>query len=133
MVSEAPRVGVGAIVVKDGALLMVKRGQEPARGLWSVPGGRVEQGEQLRDAVQREVKEETGLDVEVGDLVGVFEAIGRPHFVILDYRAEPTGDAAPVAAGDADEVRWVPFAQIEDLACTPRLVPTLKGWGVLPE
>ena len=130
---DGPQVGVGAIVVKDGALLMVKRGSDPALGLWSVPGGRVEQGERLRDAVRREVKEETGLDVEVGELVGVFEALGPPHFVILDYRAKPTDDAAPVAAGDAADVRWVPFEEMDGLECTPRLAETLRGWKVIPE
>ena len=133
MTIGGPQVGVGAIVVKGDALLMVKRGKEPALGLWSVPGGRVEQGEQLKDAVRREVKEETGLDVEVADFAGVYESMGEPHFVILDYRAEPIGDADPVAAADAADARWVPFADIAHLECTPRLVETLRGWGVLPE
>ena len=111
---------------------MVKRGKEPALGLWSVPGGRVEQGEQLQDAVRREVKEETGLEVDVGEFAGVYESLGEPHFVILDYRAKPIGDAEPAAGGDAADARWVPFAEIENLECTPRLVETLKGWRVLP-
>lgn len=97
-----------------------------------MPGGRVESGEYLSDALVREVKEETGLDVTVGDLLGIFEVTGDPHYVILDYTATPMGDEEPVASDDAAEVRWVPLDEIAGLDCTPRFVETLTAWGILP-
>ena len=128
----APQIAVGAVVVKDGRLLMIQRRNEPGAGLWSLPGGRVEQGEYLAAALQREVAEETGLTVEVRDLVGILEVVGDPHYVILDYYAEVTEDAEPVAADDVSDVRWVPLDEVTKLRCTPRFVETLRGWGVLP-
>lgn len=131
--ARRPTLGVGAVVVKDGALLMVRRAHDPGRGLWSVPGGRVEGGEHLTSAVKREVKEETGIEVEVGDLLGTYEVVGDGHLVVLDYLAEVAGDSAPVAGHDASEARWVPISDIPRLACTPRLLETLEGWGALED
>lgn len=128
--TDLPQVAVGAVVLRDNSLLMVKRAQEPARGLWSIPGGRLQPGEYLTDAVRREVKEETGLDVEVGDLLGLFEVVGDPHYVILDYLASAVDGSEPSAGDDVSEVRWVPLNEISSLECTPRLVETLKGWGL---
>lgn len=123
---------MGAIVVHDDELLMVKRGNDPGKGLWSLPGGRVEPGEYLADALRREVAEETGLDVTVGDLVGIFEVVGEPHYVILDFFARAEGAITPVAAAsDVDEVRWVPLGRVGELECTPRFVEMLNGWGIL--
>ncbi len=127
----APQIAVGAIVVKDGRLLMVRRAHDPGAGLWSLPGGRVEHGEYLAEALRREVSEETGLDVEVRDLVGILEVVGDPHYVILDYFAEVVGDPTPVAAGDVSDARWVPLDEVTSLECTPRFVETLRGWRVL--
>ncbi len=128
----APILGVGAVVVHDGALLMVKRATDPARGLWSIPGGRVEGGEYISDAVKREVGEETGLDIEPGELIGIFEIVGDDdHYVILDYRATIDHAAEPIAAGDVSEARWVPFDEVPTLQCTPRLIETLRAWSVL--
>ena len=127
-----PTLAVGAIVVRDGRLLMVRRGREPGRGLWSLPGGRVEAGESLSEAVRREVKEETGLDVAVGELAGVYEVPAPDHLVVLDYFAVAPADQAPRAGTDADEAGWVPFERIRSLECTPRLIETLTGWGVFP-
>lgn len=118
-------------MLRDGALLMVQRANDPGAGLWSIPGGKVETGEYLIQAVLREVLEETGLTVEVGDLLGIHEVIGAVHYVVLDYTAEITGDPAPRPAGDASDVRWVPLGAIGDLECTPRFEETLAGWGVL--
>jgi ADP-ribose pyrophosphatase YjhB (NUDIX family) len=81
--------------------------------------------------VRREVKEETGLDVEVHHLVGILEVPGDPHYVIHDYLAESVGDDTPTPAGDAAEARWVSFEEVETLDCTPRFVETLTAWGVL--
>lgn len=128
----APQIAVGAIVVRDGRLLMVQRANEPGAGLWSLPGGRVEHGEYLAAALRREVKEETGLDVEVHDLVGILEVVGDPHYVILDYLAEAAGDDAPVPADDVSDARWVPLEEVPSLPCTPRFHETLRGWGILP-
>jgi 8-oxo-dGTP diphosphatase len=133
MVAERVTLAVGAIVVRDDALLMIKRGREPNAGLWSVPGGRVEPGEYLADAVKREVREETGLDVEVGELVGILEVLGDEHFVIHDYGATPTENREPVADDDAEEIRWVPLKEVASLECTPRFVETLTAWGILAE
>ena len=128
----APQIAVGAIAVSDGRLLMIRRVNEPGAGLWSLPGGRVEHGEYLAEALAREVREETGLTVEVLDLVGILEVVGDPHYVILDYFAEVTGDDTPVSGGDVSEVRWVPLDEAATLDCTQRFVETLRGWGVLP-
>ena len=128
----APRIGVGAIVVHDGELLMVRRGRDPYAGHWSVPGGTLEPGEYLSDAVRREVLEETGVDIEVGELLGILEWAGDPHYVILDYVATPAGEPSPLRPGDdAAEARWVPLDDVPSLQCTPRFIETLRGWGVL--
>jgi 8-oxo-dGTP diphosphatase len=109
---SAPVVGVGGVVVRAGKALIVKRGHEPRKGEWSLPGGRVELGESLEDATRREIKEETGLDVEVGPLVEVFDRVHRLddriryHFVIVDYLCHaPAGVAC--AGDDAEDVAWV--------------------------
>ena len=130
MTKEGPYIGVGAICVRDESLLMIQRGNDPGRGLWSVPGGRLERGEYVVDALKREVLEETGLTIEVGEMLGLFEVVGDRHFVILDFLAEVVGSDSPRAAGDAADVRWVPLKQIEQLDCTPRFAETLKGWGI---
>jgi len=127
-----PLVAVGAIAVDERGLLMVRRGREPARGLWSLPGGRVEGGEYLSEALRREVLEETALEAEVTGLAGILEVLGEPHYVILDFFVEVAPGADPVAGGDALEARWVPLDEVLRLECTPRFVETLRGWGVLP-
>ncbi len=131
MTFPGPRLGVGAIVVDNGRLLMVRRGKEPGRGLWTLPGGHLEQGELLAEAVRREVLEETGVEVEVGDLAGIFEVLGDPHFVILDFLVTVTGDRDLEPSGDVEEARWVPLDDVPALECTPRFVETLTAWGVL--
>jgi mutator protein MutT len=131
MSPERPLIGVGAVVVKDGSLLMVQRGEDPYAGLWSVPGGMLEHGEYLTDAVRREVLEETGIEVQVGELLGVLEFWRGPHYVILDYVATTSSDEEPKPGDDAAEVRWVPLDEVPSMECTPRFVETLRGWGVL--
>jgi 8-oxo-dGTP diphosphatase len=112
---------------------MVQRAHEPGRGLWSIPGGRVEHGEYLADALAREVKEETNLDISVGDLLGIAEVTGDPHYVILDFEASLAGPNHPIAADDVADVRWVPLKEIPELDCTPRFVEFLRAWRVLAE
>jgi 8-oxo-dGTP diphosphatase len=130
--AATPTLGVGAIVVRDGHLLMVRRAQEPALGLWSIPGGKVERSEYLADALRREVQEETGLEVDVGELAGFFEVIGDgTHYVIMDFLATYTGAEEPRPGDDVDRARWVPLDDIASLDCTPRFVELLTAWGVL--
>lgn len=117
--------------MRDEKLLMVRRGNDPGRGLWSLPGGRVEHGEYLGDALKREVAEETGLSIDVGDLVGIFEVRGDPHYVVLDFFATAADENEPRPAGDVAEARWVPLDEVPTLECTPRFIETMKGWGVL--
>jgi 8-oxo-dGTP diphosphatase len=129
---HSPTLGVGAIVVVEDRLLMVQRGHDPGKGLWSVPGGKVEYGEYLTDALRREVKEETGLDVSIKELAGFFEVHREDlHYVVMDFHASPTDDAVPVAGDDVDAVEWVPFEDISRRDCTPRLIELLTSWGVL--
>jgi mutator protein MutT len=129
---SVPQVAVGAIVVNENALLMVRRSHDPGKGLWSLPGGRVEQGESLVDAVRREVAEETGVEVEVGELAGILELPDtEPHYVILDFHASVANDAGLSPGSDAGEVRWVPLDEVASLECTPRFVETLTAWRVL--
>ena len=135
---ERARVAcVGGIVVdSEDRILLIRRGQEPAKGCWSVPGGRVEPGEDDSAATVREVLEETGLAVVAGDLVGTVEraAPDGSVFVINDYRCTPVDgpDEARVVAGDdAVEVGWFTPEQVRDIECAPGLVAALEEWRVL--
>ncbi len=115
-----PQVGVGGILLEGQRVLLVKRGAPPGQGLWSIPGGKVREGETLKAACEREMREETGLWVEAGPLVEVVELMDdRFHYVILDFLVHLRGGSLK-AGGDAVEARW--FA-IRDL---PRL-PTTRG------
>lgn len=117
-----PVVGVGAFILDGPRVLVVKRGRPPGEGLWSVPGGRLEAGETLAQAVAREVREETGLTVEVGPFVCVIERFGEDfHFVILDYLARVVGGTL-AAATDAADARWVTDQELAAL-------PTTEGLG----
>lgn len=125
-----PELCVGAIARRGDELLLVRRGTDPGRGLWSVPGGRVEPGETLADAVLRELREETGLEGTCGAFVGWVERIGATyHFVILDFEVEVTGD--PIAGDDADEARWVPISALDDHSLADGLADFLRDRGVI--
>ncbi len=110
-----PEIAVGAVVIHDGRMLLIERGRGPARGQWSVPGGRVEWGETLAEAVVREVHEETGLAVVCGPCIGWVERIGPTyHYLILDFRATAVDPAAALRAGDdASAAAWVPVADLD--------------------
>lgn len=110
---EQPIIGVGAVIVNRGCVLLVRRGTEPLKGEWSVPGGMLELGEKLRDGVRREVLEETRLHVEPGDVLDVFDSIFRDeqgrtqyHYVLIDYLCRRISGEAE-AGSDVSEVRWV--------------------------
>jgi ADP-ribose pyrophosphatase len=129
---QAPVVGVGAVVVKDGQVLLVRRGNEPDRGRWSIPGGVVELGETLAQAAAREVREECRVEIEGGNVLSTFELIQRDeqgrvryHYVLLDLAAHYRSGEA-VAGTDAMEVRWVSEAEFEQLDIIPRLLPVLR-------
>ena len=128
-----PEVCVGAIAVHDRRLLLVRRGHGPAAGEWSVPGGRVESGETLFEAVVRELAEETQLEGVCDHLVGWVERIGdEHHFVILDFAVTVLDPAsAPVAGGDAAEAVWVPLAELSDYRLVDGLAEFLRDHAVL--
>ncbi len=128
---ERPTVGAGAVVQDDdGRLLVVRRGREPAAGRWTLPGGRVEAGERAADTVVRELREETGLDVEVTGFLGFSEVFdGDGHRVILDFRAAVLGGEAR-AGDDADAVAWVTRHELSARPTTDRLLEFLDAHGV---
>ncbi len=119
---DTPLVGVGAIIIEDGRVLLIKRGKAPLLGEWSIPGGLLELGETLRQAAAREALEETGLVVETADLLGVFDRVVRDpdqrilyHYVLIDFLCHRVaGDAR--AAGDAAEARWFMPSELPALA-----------------
>ena len=117
-------LGVGALIIENGRILLVERGGEPLKGYWSLPGGAVETGERLESAMRREIREETGLEVEVLCLLEIFERImldeaGRPeyHFVLMDYLCHPAGGTL-CAADDANKVAWFAPDEVEGLLIT---------------
>jgi 8-oxo-dGTP diphosphatase len=124
-------VGVSGIALGSRRVLLVRRGRGPYAGHWSLPGGKVEPLEPLRGALIREFAEETGLEVEVGRLAGVNEAIdpeGAWHYVIVSYFVEVKAGTAG-AGDDADEVRWVERSELPDLELTPHLERYLVQFG----
>ena len=127
-----PQVCVGAVAVADGRLLLVRRGRGPAAGSWSVPGGRVEAGETLAEAVVRELAEETSLEGVCDELVGWVERVGPDHrLVILDFRVRVLEAGEPVAGDDASEAAWVPLSEVAELRLVEGLAEFLHEHGIL--
>lgn len=117
---ERPFVGIGALVFRGEEVLLIKRGKPPGEGQWSIPGGIQHLGETVREAARREVREETGLEIEVIDVIAVVDSIRRDakgqveyHYTLIDVLAEwRNGEAA--AGDDAAAIAWVPLDRLED-------------------
>ena len=110
---KQPLVGVGAVVIRDGKILLIKRAFPPGRGKWSFPGGLVEVGEKLSEACERETEEETGIEVEVLELINVFDMIERDdagkivyHYVLVEFLAKPTGGTEK-PSHEVSDMKWV--------------------------
>jgi len=133
----AARVGVGAVIIRDGQVLLVKRGREPAKGLWAIPGGAVEPGETLQAAAEREILEETGVVINAGEPIFAFDLIEKDetgalkfHYVIVDLRAEYIS-GEPVAADDAVDARWLKPRDLDSLDVVPVTLELLRKIGFL--
>jgi 8-oxo-dGTP diphosphatase len=129
---EHPIIGVGTVILDGDRALIVRRNTEPLKGEWSVPGGVLELGEKLRDGAAREALEETGLIVEVGEVLDVFDSIfpdteGRTqyHYVLVDFLCRPlSGEAA--AGSDVSELKWVTAADLDSLNLRDSIVRVIR-------
>jgi ADP-ribose pyrophosphatase YjhB (NUDIX family) len=131
--SGPPVVAVGGVALRHGALLLVQRATDPQAGKWTIPGGHVEPGETLAGALQREVREETGLAVRCGGLLGWAERMGPGyHFVILDFTvAVPDDCPDPVAGSDAAAVAWVALDEVSGVSLVDGMEEFLRTHGVI--
>lgn len=123
---ESPIVAVGVIIRRDHQILLVRRGHPPSLGYWTFPGGAVELGEPIQEAARREALEETGLEVEVGEVATVIDHVVRDeagrvryHYVIVDYLATPVGGKLQPGS-DVSDARWVGLADLENLEITEK-------------
>jgi ADP-ribose pyrophosphatase len=135
---DSPRVGVGAVVLREGRVLLVRRGVAPANGLWAIPGGALELGETLREAAEREILEETGITIRAGEPIFTCDLCQRDddgrvrfHYVIVDLAADYVSGEVQ-GADDALEARWVAPEEIEHLSATKTTVKLLRQIGFLP-
>ncbi|HIH00664.1 TPA: NUDIX hydrolase [Thermoplasmata archaeon] len=124
MYPARPLVGVGVVTIKDGKILLVKRAFDPGEGKWSVPGGLVEVGEKLSEAGARETLEETGVEVQVLELINVFDMIDveedgrtRYHYVLVDFLARPTGGTERLSS-EITDLRWVAYDEAKSMDLT---------------
>lgn len=132
MTGDRPELCVSAVVIDDERLLLIRRGHGPAAGTWSVPGGRVERGETVAEAVVRELREETSLDGLCGQMIGWVERIDEEHHaVILDFRVDLLAHDDPVASSDAAEAAWVPLTEVAALRLAPGLAQFLSDHRII--
>ncbi len=129
-----PTPGVGAVVIEDGRLLLIRRGRGAYADHWAVPGGRQRRGETMQEAAVRETQEETGLIVEVGDVVWAGDILDEAippayHYTVVDFAASRVGGTLR-AGDDAAEARWVSLADIRDLRLTPTMHDLLERLGL---
>ncbi len=136
---DYPRVGVGAVVLHNERVLLVRRGRPPSVGRWTLPGGLVEVGESTREAIAREVAEECGCAIRVANIAGVFERIIRDdagrvryHYVLVDYLAFAETDVV-VAGSDADEAQWVSLKELDGLDLTDGLLDMVRRAAAMAE
>jgi 8-oxo-dGTP diphosphatase len=134
-----PRVGVGAVVLHRGKVLLVRRGRPPSAGRWSLPGGLVELGETTVEAVKRELMEECGIVIDVVDVAGVLDRVVhddagrvRYHYVLVDFLASTASDAV-TAGSDADEACWVDTGEVERMEVTEGLMNMIQRALALSE
>ena len=136
---ELPRVGVGAIVIREGKILLVKRASSPGKGFWAIPGGLVELGETAREAAERELLEETGVPVRAREAFYVFDFIDRDaggrikyHYVIIDFLADYLG-GEPKAADDVSDARWAGPDEAAALNLSPTTRKLLEQMGFIED
>jgi 8-oxo-dGTP diphosphatase len=130
---DLPRVGVGAVVIRDNKILLIKRGIAPSKGLWAIPGGNLELGETLREAAEREIMEETGVLIKAGDPVYAFDFIERNdagairfHYVIIDLMADYI-EGEPRGADDAVEARFLTWEELKKLPVSKNTLKLLRS------
>lgn len=127
-----PQLCVGAVAIDGNRLLLIRRATAPEIGRWSLPGGRVEHGETMAEAVVREVREETGLDVVCDRSIGWVERIGPAgHFVIVDFAVVVMGTGAPHADSDAAAVAWVPLGELHEVDLVDGLLDFLTDHKIV--
>jgi 8-oxo-dGTP diphosphatase len=132
-----PTVGVGAITIKDGRILLVKRGIEPGKGLWAIPGGTLRLGETLQGCASREILEETGVTIAVGECIYVFDLIEldeageiKFHFVVVDFAALYVS-GEPKGADDAEEANWFSPSELKEISVSRHTLEALRSVGFL--
>ncbi|MCP8308498.1 MAG: NUDIX hydrolase [archaeon] len=136
---EHPMVGVGAFIKKNDSVLLVKREHEPGKGKWSLPGGLVNLGEKIRDAIKREVEEEVGLKVDVVNIVDVFDSVEYDgkcrvhfHYVIIGFMVKPVGGKVR-GSKEASQVKWFKAEELKDLEMTVTTRKLLKEVNFLKD
>jgi 8-oxo-dGTP diphosphatase len=134
---DKPRVGVGAVVLRGGKILLVRRGAPPSVGIWAIPGGALELGETLREAAEREILEETGIMIRAGEPVFIGDAFHRDadgrvrfHYVVIDFAADYLGGEVK-EGDDAMDARWVTPAELQDLPTTKTTLKLLRQIGFI--
>jgi 8-oxo-dGTP diphosphatase len=132
---DLPRVGVGAVVIRNSRVLLIKRGISPSKGLWAIPGGNMKLGETLKETAEREIMEETGISIVAGDPIYAFDFMERDdegtilyHYVVVDLLAEYI-KGEPQGADDALEARWLTWDELKNLPVSKNTLALLRKIG----